>query len=160
MKEGLKELYEIADEAKGLKGFVRAFGGELEKKLVDKFDGRAKKPDIGIKYTENCPLHFFQLFWFYNAPPYDFSGVFSLNKQDDSFELAIERSPGVIINNNYNWVGLKASPTELRVAADMEDSVIKFLQKKFGDPLRLPESGGRLIYRPFYLPEEFRLEDA
>ena len=61
---------------------------------------------------------------------------------------------------NYNWKIINVSPTELRIAADMEDSVTEFLQKKFGDPLRLPESGNRLIYKPFYLPEEFRLEVA
>lgn len=160
MKKGLKELCEISYEEKGLKGFVRNFGYELEKKLVNEFDGRAKKQDIDVKYTENRPFHFFQLFWVYNASQYDFSGVFSLSKQDDSFELTIEKVPGVITDNNYNWKIINVSPTELRIAADMEDSVTEFLQKKFGDPLRLPESGNRLIYKPFYLPEEFRLEVA
>lgn len=148
-----ESLSKINPKSKGLRGFVRDLGYGLEKELVDKFDDRVEKHDIDVRFHENCPNQFFQLFWFYTGSKYYFSGEFSLNKPDDNFEVTIDRSLGVVIYIDSNWTRFKASPTELRIAADMEETVQEFFDARFGNPLY--ESGDRLTYRTD-LPEEFR----
>ncbi len=149
-------LSRIDSESKGLRGFVRDLGYKLKEELVHKFDGRVENHNIDVRFHENCPSHFFQLFWFYTESQYDFSGEFSLNKPDDNFEVAIDRYLGVAIYIDSNWARFKASPTELRIATDMEETVKEFLDKRFGEST-YTKTNDCSVYRTD-LPEEFRLK--
>ena len=153
-----KPLFGIDDKSKGLRGFVRDLEHKLEEELVDRFSGRVKEDKIDVRYIESHPYHLFQLFWFYNGSKYDFSGAFFLEKQDDGLELTIERFPGVVTHDNSKWPYPRASPNELRIAADMEEVVKGFLDERFGESTS-KRVNGCPIYRT-YLPEEFRSEVA
>ncbi len=155
MTEG---LYLIDHKAKGLRGFVGNLGRKLESELVDKFNGRIERHKIGVKYDESSSSDFFELAWSYRGAQYNFSGGFFLNKSFNSFELVIDRSPGVKVYSNFNWASPSADPTELRIAADMEEAVKGFLDEEFGESTST-RGNGCPIYRTV-LPEAFRLEAA
>lgn len=151
-------LYQISRESKGLRGFVGNLGRELEKELVEQFNGRVKEHSIDVKYNGDSFSDFFELLWLYKGTQYDFSGKFFLQKPSDSFELTIDRFPGVGIYSNSNLVYPRASPTELRIAADIEEVVKGFLDERFGESIST-RGNGCPIYKT-NLPEELRSKVA
>ena len=150
-----ESLYNISHEAKGLRGFVGNLGRELEKELADKFDGRIERNNIDVRYNDSHSNDFFELIWDYSGNQYYFSGVFSLNRQNDSSEVIIDKFSGIRVCSNPNFVDSKKSSNELRISADMQDFVFGFLDEKFGKSIFIRGNGP--IYRTD-IPEEFKSE--
>jgi len=138
----MPELYQIDHRENGLRGFVRDLGGDLEKSLVKDFERKIEKHQINVRWADDKPGNYFVLSWIYEGNHYRFSGEFSLmrNSSDDK-TLTIDNFPGVGVYGNGNCAMPRASPKELITAAEMEVTVARFLNVKFGDSVGKRRNG-------------------
>ncbi|HLA23359.1 MAG TPA: hypothetical protein VJZ93_02380 [Candidatus Nanoarchaeia archaeon] len=150
----MEGLYEIDSNSKGLRGFVGNLGKSLEKTLKNEFKDRVEDYKIEVEFGSGNTGGYYALQWGFNGNQYSFRGEFSIEQSDEERDdLVIDYFRGVRINELRNYAAPRASVEELTIAADMEKSVIRFLEKNFGD-----STGERGNGCPIYeikLPSEY-----
>jgi hypothetical protein len=132
----MPNLSRIGPKEKGLRGFVRDLGTELEDSMVTKFKERLEGRQLRVSYNDNKHGNYFVLGWVYEGRAYNFAGEFSIKQEDsENVALVIDRYPGVSIHEHLDGPNSRSFSRELKTAADIEDSVVEFLRTKFGDPV-------------------------
>ena len=131
-------LYKIPRETKGMAGFTRDLGYEIETTLSK------KGYDVDVSQCHLDGNDGFLITWNYHGK-HSANVMISRNREaDDENELIIDRFHGIrgvdIIRR-----GFVSTPTELRNAAQIYDEVTGLLENKFGKPIS--EHDGRSIYR-------------
>ena len=154
----MSNLWEISHDEKGLRGFVRTVGRDLEKRMKGKFK-EIESHQMGVFFNvNNYPGSYFTLNFTYKGMQYRYLMGFSIKQEDsEKSQLIIDRFPGVGITSS-NWANPTASPKELRTSAKMSEELDGFLKEKFGESIG--ERGNGCPLYETQLPEEYALQHA
>jgi len=132
----MEGLWKLTD--KGLAGFVKKLGEEIESTQNQKVVGRV---DVGF-CERNKRDQCYSLFWSYTNKH---SGEIMISRRTyDSNELVIDRFIGITPVRSHSGSLVPSSPEELRDAAQIYDNVDVLLCEKFGEPAS--ECNGRPLY--------------
>ena len=118
--------WQFPKNTKGLAGFVRDLGRELEAELVSKMH------DVVIRLSMPYSIR-----WCYKpAEPTTHSGriIITKSKQKGGNTLNIKRGWGIITRVSPGHSTCASQPKELRDAAQIYDDVDAFLERKYGKP--------------------------
>ena len=125
-------LWELGN--KGLAGFVKRLGEEIESGASRKVAGHVEVKQVDRNRNDQC----YSLIWVYN---HKHSGDVMISRRNyDDDELTIDRFWRI------SHIGDEPSslPRELREAADIQDYIENLLIQKFGQPIS--QHDGRDIY--------------
>ena len=131
-------LWELPVDSKGMTGFTRKLGFDIENRLGERGYGRL---DVEVNYSDLDKSSGYILSWNYRGKH---GAELMITKSDGGRILIIDRF-WAIKPCQISRGGVSSSPDELRSTAQIYDEIENLLDEKFGKPIS--EHDGRSIYR-------------